>query len=211
VKNIWIEIVKIWKESVETLVSPKKYFSAIPKEGGLKEPVIKALVYGAVAAILNTLVGFAQLPELGQIFFIIFMLIMFPLFNVAILFVEAGVYLVISAVCGGSADYKLNLRNAASLMAVMPLVFIAIIAYAVSNSPAAAIVVIEILGIYGTVLFYFAFTEGLGAKKTPIKIIVTFMILLSLLISTSAILASKNIKPVVPNMFTIPAETQKTI
>ncbi len=37
------------KESKEVLVNPKSYFSTMKTSGGITEPLIKAVIYGAVA------------------------------------------------------------------------------------------------------------------------------------------------------------------
>ncbi len=43
---------KLIDESKATIVNPKDYFSSMPKEGGLVEPIIKAAVYGLIAGVI---------------------------------------------------------------------------------------------------------------------------------------------------------------
>ncbi len=40
------------KESKDVLVNPKSYFSTMKTTGGIAEPLIKAVIYGAVAGII---------------------------------------------------------------------------------------------------------------------------------------------------------------
>ena len=52
------------KESKETLLNPKAYFSTMKTSGGMAEPVIKALIYGVVAGIIVFLWGILGLGGL---------------------------------------------------------------------------------------------------------------------------------------------------
>lgn len=49
------------KESKDSLVNPKAYFASMKTEGGLGEPIIKALLYGIVAVIID--VGTTRVPS----------------------------------------------------------------------------------------------------------------------------------------------------
>ncbi|HKL38691.1 MAG TPA: hypothetical protein VJ876_07320, partial [Bacteroidales bacterium] len=42
---------RLYSDSKKALFQPKDYFSTLPVEGGIGEPLIKALVYGVVAGI----------------------------------------------------------------------------------------------------------------------------------------------------------------
>ena len=53
------------KESKETLLNPKAYFSTMRTAGGMAEPVIKALIYGVVAGIIVLLWGLLVLGGLS--------------------------------------------------------------------------------------------------------------------------------------------------
>ena len=39
------------KESKDVLVNPKSYFSTMKTSGGITEPLIKAVIYGAIAGV----------------------------------------------------------------------------------------------------------------------------------------------------------------
>ena len=60
--NETIDLQKIFRETTETLLNPKEYFSSMPLEGGFAEPIIKAAIYGVVAGLfapLWSLLGFS--------------------------------------------------------------------------------------------------------------------------------------------------------
>ncbi len=42
-------------ETKAVIVAPADYFSAMPKEGGLAEPLIKAVIYAFIAGVINFL------------------------------------------------------------------------------------------------------------------------------------------------------------
>ncbi|MFO7828274.1 MAG: hypothetical protein R6V23_06625, partial [Bacteroidales bacterium] len=44
-------IFKLYENSKKTLLHPKEYFASMKTQGGLGEPIIKALMYGVIAGI----------------------------------------------------------------------------------------------------------------------------------------------------------------
>ena len=111
-------------ESKETLLNPKSYFTTMKTDGGMVEPLIKAVIYGGVAGLIYMIWGFLKIGASGfgmlggavGIMALISMLIG----AVVGLFIGAVIMLVISAICKGNTDYEANLRVTASVMVIMP-------------------------------------------------------------------------------------------
>jgi hypothetical protein len=113
------------KETKETLLNPKSYFSTLKTDGGIAEPLIKAVVYGTIAGIILLLWGILNIGVAGGGMLgsaVGFMSFIWAVIAAVIgLFLGAVVTLIISSVCKGNSDFEANLRVTASVMAVMPI------------------------------------------------------------------------------------------
>lgn len=112
------------KESKDVLVNPKSYFSTLQTSGGMGEPLIKAVIYGAIAGILRLIWGFLHIGGMGGIFggTIGVMAFIWSVIAAVIgLFVGAVILLVISSICKGSTDFEANTRVVAATMVIMPI------------------------------------------------------------------------------------------
>ena len=90
-------------ESKETLMNPKGYFAGMKITGGMAEPLIKAVIYGAVAGVfafiwsllkLGTVTGGMMGGAVGVMAFVWYIIA-----AVIGLFIGAVIILVISAIC----------------------------------------------------------------------------------------------------------------
>jgi len=60
---------KFIEETKSALLSPAEYFSTMSKTGGFVEPLIKAVIYGTLAGIINFLwITFNLVPAFGSMF-----------------------------------------------------------------------------------------------------------------------------------------------
>jgi hypothetical protein len=113
------------KESKDVLVNPKLYFSTMKTSGGMTEPLIKAVIYGAIAGALSFLWSILRIAVVGNsIFGSAFGIMLFVwavVWAVIGLFVGAVILLVISAICKGNTDFEANVRVAAAAMVIMPI------------------------------------------------------------------------------------------
>src|SRR5664280_1908112 len=113
------------KESKDVLVNPKSYFSTMKTTGGMTEPLIKALIYGAVSGILTLIWSLLNIGAMTNSFFggaIGVMAFIWAVIAAIIgLFIGAVVILVISSICKGSTDFESNLRVSAALLVIMPI------------------------------------------------------------------------------------------
>jgi len=167
------------KESKETLLNPKAYFSTMPTAGGMAEPVIKALIYGVVAGIIVFLWGILGLGGLTGVFGagIGAMGLVYTVLSAVIgLFIGAVIVLIISAICKGNTDFEACLRVVASVMVVFPVS--ALLGFITGISPVLGGIIGLCVNLYALYLLYFGLTESLKTNPGTTKI---FMYVLAVL------------------------------
>jgi hypothetical protein len=113
------------KESKDVLVNPKSYFSTMKTSGGMTEPLIKAVIYGAFAGVISFIWSLLKVGAVtGSMFGSAIGIMVFIWSIVAAiigLFIGAVILLVISSICKGSTDFETNVRVTAAVMVVMPI------------------------------------------------------------------------------------------
>lgn len=112
------------RESKEVMTNPKSYFSSMNTSGGLTEPLIKAVIYGAIAGAISFLWSILNIGAAGAGMFGSAVGILTILWSavgaVIVLFIGGIILLVISSICNGSTDFESNVRVIAAVMVMMP-------------------------------------------------------------------------------------------
>lgn len=165
------------KESKDVLMSPKPYFASMKTTGGLGEPVIKALIYGAVAGIISFIWSLLHLG--GGMFghgFGIMILIWTIIYAVIGLFIGAVVTLIISAICKGSTDFEACARVTAACMVIMPVVALLGFFYGIGFT--LGTIVSLVVSIYGLYVLYYGLVEALKANASTAKIVMFVLVAL---------------------------------
>ena len=166
------------KESKDVLVTPKSYFSTMKTTGGLGEPVIKALIYGAVAGIISFLWSILHLGGIsmfGGAFGI--MILIYTIIGAVIgLFVGAVVTLVISSISKGSTDFESCARVTAAVMVIMPIS--ALLGFISGFSPVVGSIVGLVVNVFALYLLYHGIVEALKANPATTKIVMYILIAL---------------------------------
>ena len=107
------------------LLSPKSYFSTMNTTGGITEPLIKAVIYGAIAGALAFIWSLLKIGAMGGGMFGgavgVMVFVSYIIGSIIGLFVGGVILLVISAICKGSTDFEANVRVTAAVMVIMPL------------------------------------------------------------------------------------------
>jgi len=155
---------KLWEESVSMLRSPKTYFSAMPKEGGIVEPVKKAIIYGSLSGLIFFVGRIFSTPFFSNLAG----LVLSPVYAVIGLLIGAFVIQIISAIAGGDTNFGPSARAAAALMVILPLNTISLIIGFIIHFLGAAVILL--IDVYGIVLLYHALVSALGAKEKTVKI-----------------------------------------
>jgi hypothetical protein len=160
------------KDSIDVLVKPKSYFSTMKTTGGIAEPLIKALIYGAVAGLIALIWGFLKLGGSVGLFggaVGVMLFIWYTIGAVIGLFIGAVILLVVSAICKGSTDFEANTRVTASLMVMMPIN--ALLGFVGGlNSTAGSIITLAV-NLFALYLLYNGLVEALKAKTGTAKVL----------------------------------------
>jgi len=160
-------------ESKETLLNPKSYFAALKTTGGMAEPLIKSVIYGAVAGVFAFLWSIMKVGAMaggmfgGAVGVMVF--VWYIIAAVIGLFIGAVIVLVISAICKGSTDFESNVRVTASLMVIMPIG--ALLGFAGGINIYLGTFVTLCVNIFSLWLLYNALNETLKAKQETVKIV----------------------------------------
>ena len=178
-------------ESKETLLNPKSYFAAMKTTGGMAEPLIKAVIYGAVAGVFAFLWSILKVGAVtggtfgGAVGVMVF--VWYIIASVIGLFIGAVVILVISAICKGSTDFEANVRVAAALMVMMPIS--ALLGFTSGINLYLSSIVTLAINLYGLWLLYNALLGSLKAKPETTKIVGYVLIALFVLMMIGKIAA----------------------
>ena len=172
------------KESKDVLVNPKSYFSTMKTTGGMAEPLIKAVIYGAIAGALAFLWSILNLGAItGGLFGGALGIMIFIgkiIASIIGLFIGAVILLVISSICKGSTDFEANVRVTAACMVIMPVsAFFGLASH--FNVYLGSIIGLAV-SLYGLWLLYNGLVEALKANKETAKIVIYILIALTVLI-----------------------------
>jgi len=167
------------KESKETLVNPKGYFSTMKTSGGLAEPIIKALIYGVVAGIIIFIWGAVGLGGTLGVYGagIGAMALVWTVLAALIgVFIGAVVLLVVSSICKGNTDFEACLRVAAAVMVVMPIS--AVLGFTMGINPVFGAIISLCVNLFALYLSYHGLIETLKADPGTTKIVMYVLIAL---------------------------------
>jgi hypothetical protein len=181
------------QESKETLLNPKSYFSTMKTSGGMTEPLIKAVIYGAIAGAILFLWSLLKLsPMTGGLLgggLGIMILISYIIGAIIGLFIGAVILLIISSICKGSTDFESNVRVVAALMVIMPIN--ALLAFTGHFSLYFGLIFSLAVSVYSIWMLYNALIESLKAKPETTKIVMYILIALIVIISLVGLSAQR--------------------
>jgi hypothetical protein len=166
------------QESKETLVNPKSYFSTMKTSGGMTEPLIKAVIYGAVAGAIAFIWSILKLGAVtggilgSSIGIMVF--ISYIIGSIIGLFIGAVILMIISSICKGSTDFESNVRITAALMVMMPIT--AFLAFTGHFNIYLGVIINLAVNIFSLWLLYNALIETLKAKLETTKIVMYILI-----------------------------------
>jgi hypothetical protein len=179
------------KESVDVLVNPKSYFSTMKTSGGMSEPLIKAVIYGAVAgaiAFIWSLLKIGAMTGFGGAIGI--MVFIWSIIGAIIgLFIGAVILLVISSICKGSTDFEANMRVTAALMVMMPIN--AFLGFAGHFNLYFGVIISIAVSIYALWLLYNGLVEALKTNPETTKIVSYILIAIIVVFTLVGISAKK--------------------
>jgi len=181
--NESIDLKKILKDSRETLLNPKEYFTSMSLSGGFVEPLIKAAIYGILAGLFSLLwnvLGFSAIGigAWGSAVGII-SLIWSVVGAMIGVFIGGIVVLVISAICGGNTDFEASVRVSASLMVIYPVSACLAFFYAINFTLGGLVGLI--VNLYGLYLLYEAIIRAMKGKESSMRIVLIVLAVIVML------------------------------
>ena len=140
--------------------------------GGMTEPLIKAVIYGAIAgaiAFIWSLLKFGAMTNGfgGAIGVMVF--VWSIIFAIIGLFIGAVILLVISSICKGSTDFEANMRVTAAVMVVMPI--ISLFGFAGHFNLFLGAIIRLAINIFALWLLYNGLVEALKSNPETTKIV----------------------------------------
>jgi hypothetical protein len=181
------------KESKDVLTNPKSYFSTMKTTGGMTEPLIKAVIYGAIGGVFAFIWSLLKIGSVtggvlgGAVGIMIF--ISYVIGAIIGLFIGAVVLLVISSICKGSTDFEANVRVMAAAMVVMPIS--AFLGFAGHLNLYLGAFVTLAVNIFALWLLYNALIEALKSKPETTKIVGYVLIALFVLVMLAGLAAAR--------------------
>jgi len=166
------------KESKDVLVNPKSYFSTMKTSGGMTEPLIKAVIYGAIAGVFAFLWSLLKIGAVtggmlgGAVGVMAF--VGYIIGAIIGLFIGAVILLIISSICKGSTDFEANVRVTAAVMVVMPIS--AFLGFAGHFNLYLGVIIGLAVNIFALWLLYNGLVEALKSKPETTKIVVYVLI-----------------------------------
>ena len=102
---------------------PKYFFSRIVADGKMEDAILKAFLWGLVGGIVVLILNLVR-GNAFTIFSLFRTLIGFPVLAVILLFVFAGLMMLVSEVTGGDRDWEIAVKGIASMFFIYPLALI---------------------------------------------------------------------------------------
>jgi len=186
------DLQKFIDDSKSVLTNPKEYFSSMPKEGGLVEPLIKAVIYGTVAGIFALIWSLLHLSGASAMFGggVGIMALVWSIIGAIIgLFIGGIIMLVISAICGGDTSFEANVRVVASIMVLSPIN--ALLSFTGSFSLFLSGLISILISLYGIWMMYNALVSALSAKEGTAKILSLILAVIPVLMIISSLMCAK--------------------
>jgi hypothetical protein len=190
---------KFFADSLQILVNPTEYFTRIEKGGGLGDPIIRAILYGITAGIINFIWGILKLGSAGGWFggllgsgISIMALIFTIIGSVFLLFIGGIIILILSAICGGSTDFEASVRVSASTMIVIPLSALIGVTSGVSFFMRSLITLL--ISVYGIFLMHKGIIHTLNGKKAVARIVAIILSVFPVLFILGTLMCVERVK-----------------
>jgi hypothetical protein len=194
------------KESKDVLVNPKSYFSTMKITGGMAEPLIKAVIYGAIAGALTFIWSLLGMGALGGAIGI--MAFIWSIITAIIgVFIGAVIVLVISSICKGNTDFEANMRVTAAVMVIMPIS--AFFGFAGHLNLYLGVIIGLAVYIFALWLLYNGLVEALKTNAETTKIVSYVLIAIIVLIMLLGFKARKYMYQFNDNLKELPREINK--
>ena len=104
---------------------PKYFFSRIVADGKMEDAMLKAFLWGFVGGVLVFVINLIRNGfDAITVFSLFKAMVFYPVFAVMLLFICAGLMMLVSEITGGERDWEIAVKGIASIFFVYPLALI---------------------------------------------------------------------------------------
>lgn len=157
----------------DILINPKRYFTKIVADGNMEESMLKAFMYGLLGGglvLLLRLIGGATIT-IGAIFTAV---IIVPVLAVALLFVLAGLMMLVSEITGGERDWEIAIKGLASIFFIYPVI---LVLNSLAFNCTSMWIISLVVDVYALFLFYNIALYCMRGKRGNIIIVIGILAL----------------------------------
>lgn len=102
---------------------PKYFFTRIVADGKMEDAILKAFLWGLVGGIVVLIMHLIR-GDTFTAFSLFKAIVMFPVLAVVLLFIFAGLMMLVSEITGGDRDWEISVKGIASMFFIYPLALI---------------------------------------------------------------------------------------
>ena len=143
---------------------PKYFFTRIVADGKMEDAILKALLWGLVGGLTVLIIGLVR-GESFTIFSLFKSLIMYPILAEFVLFMTAGLMMMVSEITGGDRDWEIAVKGIASIFFVYPF---ALVLNALAFDCMSLLVFSVIIDLYMLFLLYNIAVYCMHGKKVSV-------------------------------------------
>ncbi len=104
---------------------PKYFFSRIVADGKMEDAILKAFLWGLVGGILVFIINLIRDGfYVFNVFSLLKAIVIYPVLAVILLFIFAGLMMLVSEITGGERDWEVAVKGIASIFFIYPLALI---------------------------------------------------------------------------------------
>lgn len=104
---------------------PKYFFSRIVADGKMEDAILKAFLWGLVGGILVFIINLVHDGfDAFHVFSLLKAIVIYPVLAVMLLFIFAGLMMLVSEITGGERDWEVAVKGIASIFFIYPLALI---------------------------------------------------------------------------------------
>lgn len=153
---------------------PKYFFTRIVADGKMEDAVLKAFLWGLVGGLTVLIINLVR-GDSFTIFGLFKSLVMYPMFAEFILFMTAGLMMMVSEITGGERDWEIAVKGIASIFFVYP---VALVLNALAFDCTSLLVFSVIIDLYMLFLLYNIAVYCMHGKKVSILFVLAVVAML---------------------------------
>lgn len=157
---------------------PKYFFSRIVADGKMEDAILKAFLWGLIGGILVFIINLVRDGFYAfNVFSLLKAIVIYPVLAVILLFIFAGLMMLVSEITGGERDWEVAVKGIASIFFIYPL---ALILNALAFDCTSIWVISLLTDLYMAFLLYNIAVYCLHGKKVSVLfVVIVGLILLS--------------------------------